>query len=33
MALAIRPVRAGEAALVLQFVRELAEYEKLLHEV
>jgi len=33
MALTIRPVRAGEAALVLQFVRELAEYEKLLHEV
>ncbi len=33
MALAIRPVRAGEAALVLQFVRELAEYEKLLHQV
>lgn len=33
MGLAIRPVRAGEAALVLQFVRELAEYEKLSHEV
>ncbi len=33
MALVIRPVRAGEAALVRQFVRELAEYEKLLHEV
>ncbi len=32
MALAIRAARAGEAALVLQFVRELAEYEKLLHE-
>lgn len=33
MGLAIRPVRAGEAALVLRFVRELAEYEKLSHEV
>jgi GNAT superfamily N-acetyltransferase len=30
--LAIRPARKGEAALVLQFVRELAEYEKLTHE-
>jgi diamine N-acetyltransferase len=27
--LTIRPVRQGEAALVLQFIRELAEYEKL----
>ena len=33
MSLSIRPVRAGEAALVLQFVRELAEYENLSHEV
>lgn len=33
MTLAIRPVRPGEAGLVLSFVRELAEYEKLLHEV
>ena len=33
MSLAIRPARSGEAALVLQFVRELAEYEKLAHEV
>ena len=32
MSLAIRPARPGEAALVLQFVRELAEYEKLTHE-
>ena len=31
--LAIRPARPGEAALVLAFVRELAEYEKLSHEV
>ena len=31
--LAIRPARAGEAGLVFQFVRELAEYEKLTHEV
>ena len=31
MSLTIRAARAGEAALVLQFVRELAEYEKLTH--
>jgi GNAT superfamily N-acetyltransferase len=31
--LAIRPARSGEASLVFQFVRELAEYEKLEHEV
>src|SRR5688572_29574194 len=30
--LEIRPARPGEASLVLGFVRELAEYEKLLHE-
>jgi GNAT superfamily N-acetyltransferase len=29
----IRPARADEVPLVLQFVRELAEYEHLLHEV
>jgi len=29
----IRPVRAGEAGLVLTLVRELAAYEKLEHEV
>jgi GNAT superfamily N-acetyltransferase len=33
MSLSIRPARRGEAGLVLQFVRELAEYEKLAHEV
>jgi GNAT superfamily N-acetyltransferase len=33
MSLAIRPARPDEAGLVLGFVRELAEYEKLLHEV
>ena len=33
MTLAIRPTRPGEAGLVLAFVRELAEYEKLSHEV
>jgi GNAT superfamily N-acetyltransferase len=33
MPLYIRSARAGDAALVLQFVRELAEYEKLTHEV
>jgi GNAT superfamily N-acetyltransferase len=33
MSLVIRPARPGEAGLVLQFVRELAEYEKLMHEV
>jgi GNAT superfamily N-acetyltransferase len=32
MSLSIRPARPGDAALVLQFVRELADYEKLLHE-
>jgi len=32
MSLAIRPARPGDAALVLQFVRELAAYEKLSHE-
>ena len=33
MSLNIRRARPGEAGLVLSFVRELAEYEKLLHEV
>jgi GNAT superfamily N-acetyltransferase len=33
MSLTIRPARPGEAPLVLSFVRELAEYEKLAHEV
>ena len=33
MTLTIRPARPGEEGLVLSFVRELAEYEKLLHEV
>ena len=33
MSLSIRPARPGEAPLVLAFVRELAEYEKLAHEV
>ena len=33
MSLSIRPARPDEAGLVLSFVRELAEYEKLLHEV
>src|ERR1043166_3547546 len=32
MTLAIRPARPGEARLVLQFIRELAEYEKLTDE-
>ena len=29
----VRRARPGEAALVVTFIRELAEYEKLLHEV
>jgi GNAT superfamily N-acetyltransferase len=33
MSLNIRRVRPGEAGLVLAFIRELAEYEKLSHEV
>lgn len=33
MTLAIRPARPGEAGLVLGFIRELAEYERLAHEV
>lgn len=33
MSIAIRAARPDEAGLVLSFVRELAEYEKLAHEV
>ena len=33
MSLTIRPARPGEAGLVLSFIRELADYEKLTHEV
>lgn len=33
MPLALRPARPDDVALILAFVRELAEYEKLLHEV
>jgi hypothetical protein len=33
MSLIIRRARPGEAGLVLSLVSELAEYEKLLHEV
>lgn len=33
MSLAIRPAEPGQAALVLDFIRKLAEYEKLSHEV
>jgi GNAT superfamily N-acetyltransferase len=32
MTLSIRPARPGDAPLVTQFVRELADYEKLAHE-
>jgi GNAT superfamily N-acetyltransferase len=33
MTITIRPARPGEAGLVLGFVRELADYERLLHTV
>ena len=33
MSIEIREARPGEAGLVLSFIRKLAEYEKLLHEV
>jgi GNAT superfamily N-acetyltransferase len=33
MTLLIRPARPGEAGLVLSFIRALAEYERLTHEV
>ena len=29
----VRFARAGDAPLILQFIRELAEYERLSHEV
>eukprot|EP01037_Dinobryon_pediforme_P027266 gene27266-30100_t len=33
MTLTLRPARPGDAALVLSFVRKLADYERLAHEV
>ena len=33
MSVAIRPAVAGDAPVILAFIRELAEYERLLHEV
>jgi GNAT superfamily N-acetyltransferase len=33
MAVSIRPATPADTALVLQFIRDLAEYERLLHEV
>lgn len=33
MSLTLRPARPEDAALILAFVRDLADYEKLLHEV
>jgi GNAT superfamily N-acetyltransferase len=33
MSLSIRPATSGDVALILGFIRGLAEYEKLLHEV
>lgn len=33
MTLTIRPARPGEAGLVLNFIKALAEYERLAHEV
>ena len=33
MSLTLRPARPVDADLVLRFIRELAEYERLLHEV
>lgn len=33
MSVSIRPAEPGEAALVLDFIRKLADYEKLSHEV
>lgn len=33
MTLTIRPARSDEAGLVLAFIKDLAEYEKLAHEV
>ena len=31
--IAVRPARAADAPLILGFIRDLADYEKLLHEV
>ena len=31
--LTIRPARPDDAGLILRFIRELADYEKLAHEV
>ena len=33
MTVAVRPAAASDAALILSFIRELADYERLLHEV
>ncbi|MCP8897488.1 GNAT family N-acetyltransferase [Shinella daejeonensis] len=33
MTYSIRPATAGDAATILRFIRELADYEKALHEV
>ena len=33
VSLAIRPARPGDAGLIFALVRELADYEKLTHEV
>jgi len=33
MSLKIRPATPADTALIVQFIRELADYEKLLHEV
>jgi GNAT superfamily N-acetyltransferase len=33
MTLSIRPATASDAALIFRFIRELAEYERLAHEV
>jgi GNAT superfamily N-acetyltransferase len=33
MTLSIRPATAADAALIFRFIRELAEYERLAHEV
>lgn len=32
MAISVRPAAASDASLILEFIRELAAYEKLLHE-
>ena len=33
MNISVRPAAASDAALILSFIRELADYERLLHEV